>query len=248
MLSNSVLKMESQENRKMKILILAAFLMISSWTASISASIDSESPVAVVAVLGVVTSVSRSEFDSKYQTFFKAQWQNCSSCEVINLTPYNEKGELNRAALPQAVEKAAGLVRILYVDWNEVADGENRAALEALKTVSKNGVLVLGPVGEPANDKPGAALNRTLLGQVPDAVIIGELDEKESFPKRSFYGPEILTALKPPRGVDEASRYFAAKLTQEWTHKTQAEWITHFRARKTLSKRLWPGMDELFGR
>ena len=236
---------------EMKAIFVSFVVVMTTWSGAATASVNPEKPTSKVSVLGVVAPVKRSDFEEKIQSFFKEQLKNCAVCEVKNLTPYTEKGELDRAALAAAIEKAAGQVQILFISWNEVTTPENQGVLDALKKVGKDNVLIVGPAGEPAGEGPSHPLSRTWLGQVPDAVIIGELNDKESLARKSFYGPEMLTAVKPPKdGVDGVvtPSYFVARLTKQWNKKTEAEWVSHFRSRKSLSRRIWPGLDEFFGR
>lgn len=203
-------------------------------------------------VVGVLADVPRAEFAAKVQSSFQDRWQNCGFCEMKNLTPYDEKGELNRAGLASAVEGSVGQVQVLFLSWNEVASASNQAFVDALKKAAAGGAVIIGPAGEPSASNPALALSKTVLGQVPDAVIVGDLNERESLLRRSFYGPEMLTALKADKdtapGTGLASSLFAARLAREWNKKSQAEWISHFRAKKSASRRIWPGLDEFFGR
>lgn len=234
----------------MKALFLCFAAVMTSW-ASVATSSVKEGAAKTV-VLGVMSEVPRAQFADKFQNFFKGQWQNCSACEVKNLTPYNEDGNLNRAALATALDTAVGQIQVLFLSWNEVANAQNQAWVDSLKKLSAAGVVLIGPAGEPSGSNPALSLSRTVLGQIPDAVIVGDLNEREGLLRRSFYGPEMLTALKAPRdaevGTGQASSMFAARLAKEWNKKTQAEWISHFRARKSASRRIWPGLDEFFGR
>lgn len=234
----------------MKALFLILILMTVTLPQKSRASVASGQERPKIVVLGVLAREPRAEYEARLQTFFKDQWRSCSACDVKNLTPYNEQGELDRAALPSAIEKIPGQVQVLYLAWNEVADAGNQKILEALKKLAASGVLLIGPAGEPSGDGPSHSLSRTILGQTPEALIIGELNEKESLARRSFYGPEMLTAIKPPKdvGLGWAPPFFAARLTREYGRKSHAEWMSHLRTRKSLSRRLWPGMDEFFGR
>lgn len=230
---------------------LSFFAVVTCWVGVAFSSVSAANGALKVAVLGVISEAPRAEFDSKFPSLFKDQFQGCSSCEAKNLTPYNEKGELDRAALSAAVDKAAGEVQVLYLAWNEVMTAENQKLLESLKKAAASGVVIVGPAGQPIGEDPSHSLSRTLLGQVPDAVIIGELNEKESLARKSFYGPEMLTAIKPPKellGQGLAPTLFAVRLAKEWGKKSQSEWVQHFRARKSISRRIWPGLDEFFGR
>ena len=202
-------------------------------------------------ILGVVADVPQDQFETKFQNFFKEQWSGCSSCELKNLTPYDAKGLLDRAALPRSIDSAQGQIQILFVSWNEAFAPEAELLLASLKKLTATGVLLIGPAGEPQANKPSQALSRTLIGEVPDALIIGDLNEREGLLSRSFYGPEMLTALRTSKDLPNApsaAAAFSARLTRDWGKKTNEQWVSHFRTKKSVSRRIWPGLDEFFVR
>ena len=95
-------------------------------------------------------------------------------------------------------------------------------------------------------------LSRTVNGQVPDIVIIGELTEKERLLARSYFGPEMLTALKPPKdyvGQGYSSLFFVSKLATSWNRKSaSADWLSSFKSTKSRSRKIWPDLGDFFGR
>ncbi len=229
----------------------AAVVVLSSLSFAANAATNRGEEQPKLNVLGVLSPMTRADYEAKIPDFFKGQLVGCVKCEVRNLTPYNDKGEVEWKMIPSVLEKNANQVSVLILTWNDVLSDKNREVFDALKAWTAKGLVLVGPAGEPMGEGPSHALSRTMLGQVPDAVIIGDLNEWESLPKRSFYGPEMLTAFKPPRdmigqGQGMAANIFAARLTKEWNRKSSSDWVSHFRARKSMSKRIWPGMDELF--
>lgn len=229
-------------------LISGAFL---SWTLVAQAAPTKTEDFQKVQVLGVLSRGPKADFEAKMPPLFREQFAACAKCELRNLTPYDAEGNVDWKQVPAALETASTQVPVLFISWNDVASEKNKELVAALKAWTAKGLFLIGPAGEPEGEGPSHALSRTMLGQVPDAVIIGELNERESFPKRSFYGPEMLTALKAPpdlRGDNFAAVMFASRLVREWTRRPSTEWVSHFRARKSLSKRIWPGLDEFFNR
>ena len=247
MVSLSFPENDEGESAKMKALFFSFLILLG--TRFCLAETTPPAPSKVV--LGIVSEGSRDQFDTQFQSFFKEQWASCPQCELKNLTPYDAKGLLDRSALPKALEAAQGQIQLLFLSWNEAFTPNSEAILTSLKKLTASGILLIGPAGEPQVNKPSQALSRTLVGEVPDALIIGDLNERESLLSRSFYGPEMLTALKTSKdlpGAPSAAAAFSARLTREWIRKTNEQWVSHFRSRKSASRRIWPGLDEFFVR
>lgn len=203
-------------------------------------------------VVGVVSSESRAEFDSKIIPFFKDQWANCSSCELRNLSIYDEKGSFSERLSLAQLETALDGVQFLLinVNWRYKAD-EHKAMAENLKKIAAKNIIIVGAAGYPKEGESSAPLSRTLLCQVPDLIIIGEINERERLLGSSYFGPEMLTAIKPPRdyiGKGLGPSFFAAKLAQNYTRKLPVDWLAHFRNQKLKSRKIWPQVEEFFQR
>ena len=235
----------------LSLLTVVSFSVPLFWAGAAESSPTKNEDFLKTQVLGVLSRSPKADFEAKLPDFFKEQFGSCTKCEVRNLTPYDQAGNVDWKQVPKILEANSSQVPVLFLSWNDVFNEKNKELVDALKAWTAKGLFLVGPAGEPMGEGPSHALSRTILGQVPDAVIIGELNERESFPQRSFYGPEMLTAIKPPmelRGENFAACLFAARLVREWNKRPNSEWVSHFRARKSLSKRIWPGLDELFSK
>jgi len=203
-------------------------------------------------VLGIISSDSKNDFESKIAPFFKEQWANCSSCELRNLSTYDEKGNFNDKLQPAQLEAAVDGLQFLLinVNWRYKAE-EHKPLADLLKKLMAKNILILGAAGYPKEGESSAPLSRTLLSQVPDLIIIGEINERERLLGSSYFGPEMLTAIKPPReyiGKGLGPSFFAAKLAQNYTRKLPVDWLSHFRTQKMKSRKIWPQVEEFFQR
>lgn len=202
-------------------------------------------------VVGVISGESRTEFETKYNSFFKEQWSNCPNCELRNLSVYDDKGNLNEKALASQLEALAGETSLLFfnVNWRYKAD-EHKPLVDLLKKISEHEV-VIGSAGYPRSGESSAPLSRTVLTQVAGLIVIGEINERERLLADSFFGPEMLTAIKPPRdyvGKGLGPAFFVAKLAQSYPRRLPQDWLTHFRNQKMKSRRIWPQVEEFFSR
>lgn len=202
-------------------------------------------------VMAVIDTMPRGEFEEKRLSFLKEQLKPCTSCEVRNLTPYGEKGAPERARFGAAIERAAEEASFVFLPWNEKNGGEWAALVESMKKVAGKGTVILAYAGRPSQGNPPAMLSRTVMGQVPEVLIVGELSDRDRLVDNSFFGPELLTAVKPPKETtakDVASDVFAAKLLMQWSKKSSAEWPAFLKSAKASSRRFWPALEDFFPR
>ena len=203
--------------------------------------------------LGVVDPASREAFEGKIGTIIKQEWASCATCELVNETPYTAEGNYDSASLVTKLQAAMGQVQILFLTWNERANDKSAATVEALKKLSASGILVVAPAGLATEGVPTVQLSKTLVGQVPEAVIIGELTARERLLPASFFGPEMLTAIKPPRQYPEAPGIspllFSARLTRNWERRgTSQGWLEFFKEKKSKSRKIWLALEDFFPR
>lgn len=200
-------------------------------------------------VLSILSPVSRAETESHYLEFFKNEFKGCSLCEIHFTTVYQENGEVDWLKTRVELEKIPTKRSVLLLTWNEKINFENQKLVQVLKSLAEKGLIILGPSDVPKANLPSSALSRTVLGQIPNALIVAELNEKESLIERSFYGPEILTALRPSKeslaeGLSAAG--FAARLMRDFDKRPNQDWVDFLKSRKLQSKRIWPNLDEMF--
>lgn len=206
-------------------------------------------PAQAKTVVGLFTKESPAVFETRIKPLFQQHGGGC--CEIRNLTPYDSKGEPDIGALPQAVNQVSGDVSFLFFDWNERSTDRNRELLEALNRQVSQGRVLVAAAGVPPNDEGTCPLNRTLMGQVLNSVIIGELAERDRLLAQCFYGPEMLSAIRPPRdllGQGHAPLIFSARLASHWSRRKPADWVPYLKNKKNKSKRIWPELEEFFPR
>ncbi len=222
------------------------------WFASLVILFSSQFSVAAgKVVVGYFTKESAATFESKIKPMFARFAESCPNCELRNLTPYNDKGEYQPDKVGDVVA-ATNDVAFFMFDWNERASDQNKPLSDLLSKQVAQNHLVLAAAGVPPNKEEGSCpLAKTMMGQVTDAIIVGELTDGDRLLSQCYYGPEMLTAVRPPHdlnGQGFAALNFAAHWAHRWEHHKPQEWLTFLRARKAKSKRIWPELEEFFPR
>ena len=201
-------------------------------------------------VLAVIDKESKPNFDSKVGPLFKDQMSVCSWCEIKNFTPYNSEGQMQAADLAKQLELAGTQASFIFIRWNMPMADTYAPIVEALKKLTASGVVVVGSAGASSSEVT-VPLSRTVLGQDPDVLIIGELAERDRLLANSYFGPEMLTALRPPKdlmGQGYSSIFFASKLATNWNKKTSGDWVSYLKSTKSKSRKLWPDLNDFFSR
>ncbi|MEZ0392058.1 MAG: hypothetical protein ACAH59_07590 [Pseudobdellovibrionaceae bacterium] len=201
--------------------------------------------------VAVLSGEDKAVFDEKVAPLLKDGLKSCSGCSFQNITPYTPEGKIALAEVPTRLETAGSSSSFVYIHWNAKVSDETRPILESLKKLTQNGLMVIGAAGLAKDQEPTLSLNKTVLGQVAGLIIIGELEERERMLNRGYFGPEMLTALRPPKdymGQGYASLFFASRLATQWNRKSSKEWALHFQTTKSKVRRIWPEIDDFFGR
>lgn len=203
-------------------------------------------------VLGVFSTGSQENFDKKIKPLFEEFKNSCKNCEIINLTPYDDKGNYSEKDLLDKLKNAPAEVSFFYFDWNKKSPADqNTALITALSEKADAGKLVVSPTGQAKEGEPGAPLSRTIMGQARDAVIIGEITDRDRLLPQSYFGPEMLTAIRPPKiyiGQGYGPLYFASRLATAWNRRKPTEWMPYFKNKKQKSRKLWLEVEDLVGR
>jgi hypothetical protein len=199
-------------------------------------------------VLGVLDRQNKSEFENTLLPVLKKHLATCSACQIKNFTPYNDKGEVRTEALAN-LNRTAELPAILFVNWNERLTSDNKGFHAAMSELSDKGVLLVVAAGQPRSNENSAPLAKTIFGQIKDAIIIGELGERDRLLGLSYFGPEMLTAIRPPRGLigsGVSPGLFATQLASHF--HMRKDWRQYFQDRKQKNRKIWLDMRDLFGR
>ncbi len=188
---------------------------------------------------------SRFEAVSKY---FE-QEKKCKICEIRDVSSYLPQGGLDRQKTIDSWQKENLQFPIILVDWNEKLTDDNKIFVDFLNKQVASGSTVVISAGWAENQEPTLALNKTVAAQVSQALILGEMTDRERILPNSYYGPEILTALKlgpQVAGQNMASVVFVTRWVSNWTKKNQFEWASYLKSKKEKIKKIWPSLDDFF--
>ncbi len=189
----------------------------------------------------------QADFDTKIKPVFDSQ--ACKSCELVNYTPYTKEGTVDMAALQERIESLPDNASFVFFDFNLKVNEHTKDLVDLLNKKTAKGLVIVGSAGSPKVNEASSPLSRTVLGQVKDALIIGELGEKDRLIPTAFYGPEMLTALRPPKdkiGQGYSPLIFAANLADRWQRHSPQEWTEHFKNKKAKSRKLWLDLNDMF--
>ncbi len=193
---------------------------------------------------------SAADFELKVKPIFAQNASACKSCELVNMTPYKNDGSIDSKALIEKVKAVPTNASFVFFDFNTKVTLENKALVDALNAKVMAGLVVVAAAGSPMGQEASSSLSKTVFGQVHDAVIIGELSERDRLlPISGFYGPEMLTAIRPPKnmiGQGYSPLIFASNLAENWTKRKPNDWLEHFKTKKQKNRKLWMSINDLF--
>ena len=190
---------------------------------------------------------SQDDFEKKVKPVFSSQ--PCKNCELVNATPYTKEGAVDMAALHEKLANLPDNASFVFFDFNMKVTDQNKNLVDILNQKADKGLLVVGSAGAPKSNESSGPLSRTLLGQVKNALIIGELGERDRLAPSAFYGPEMLTALRPPKdkmGQGYSPLLFAAALADHWPKRDSQEWSEFFKKKKAKTRKIWLELGDLF--
>lgn len=203
-------------------------------------------------MVGYFTAESQDTFEKKIKPFFDANKSPCKTCELVNLTPYDEKGNYSEKDLVDRIKKAPPEITLFFISWNRKYTDQNKDLVDALTEKTEAGKMVISPTGYPPEKEPSMPLSRTVMGQAKDIIILGELTDRDRLhPPQSYFGPEMLTAIRPPKeyiGQGMGPLYFVSRLAGAWSRHTPVEWLQHFKTKKMKSRKIWLEVDDLLSR
>ncbi|WP_413578791.1 hypothetical protein ACLVWU_11815 [Bdellovibrio sp. HCB290] len=191
---------------------------------------------------------NQADFELKVKPLFDST-ANCKSCEILNYTPYTAEGAVDEQAMHERIETLPADTSFVFFDFNLKSNEQSKALLEALNKKADSGLMVVGSAGAPKANEASGPLTRTVLGQVHNAVIIGELGDRDRLMPSAFYGPEMLTALRPPKdklGQGYSPLIFAANLAENWNKRSPQQWNDHFKTKKSKNRKIWMDLNDLF--
>lgn len=200
--------------------------------------------------IGYFSKDEASAFEKRVQPQFKEFAKNCD-CELVNLTPYDDKGKYKADALSEKISSLPGDVAFVFFDFNERFSDKSMPIVDELGKKVNEGRVIVATAGVPMSNEGTCPLDRTLMGRVPNSLIIGELTERERLLPQCFYGPEMLSAIRPPKdlmGQGYAPLLFATRLASQWNKRKPQDWLAYLKAKKNKSKKIWPDLEDFFPR
>lgn len=236
----------------MRTLKLYCILVSVLWAAGAQASVDATSlsgskDAIKVAYFGLE---SPQDFEQKIKPVFYQNLRHCNRCELVNHTPYEKDGSIDKTAFVDAVEELPNQVKMIFVNFNEVLNKENQEFRAELLKKANEGVLLVGAAGAPIEGSPSAPLHRTLLGSMNKIAIVGDMGARDRlYPASAFYGPELLLAVRPPKDLLEKGLgpvIFSARWASELKEAAQKDWYNYFSEVKVRSRKLWMDVSDFF--
>lgn len=203
------------------------------------------------ATLKVLDPTPKAEFESNRLVSMQDQLKSCGDCKVENITPYDAQGRFDEKQVAEALMKQSLDGAILVINWNRGVSSSDKPLLDHLKKKISDGHVIVAAAGRPVEGSPILPLGKTLWGQLPDSLVIGELQEKEKLVAGTYFGPEMLTALSPRdlnMGEGAGALSFALKMLPEFDKKKSAEWVRFLKEKRSKHRRLWPSLKDLFGK
>ncbi len=174
-----------------------------------------------------------------------------TTVQLISLTPFNSKGEVDLDLLAFKIRNAPPAMKSIYIHWNEKYEPVHRNWLAELhkKTLSGTRVAFFAGLSKPGSKT--IPLRKTLASQVPKALVLGELLERERLPPLHFYGPELFSAFnrqKQVKATGLAPLNFVSRWALQTNGKDLDQSLDELKIKKMKSLRIWPTTDELLGR
>lgn len=202
-------------------------------------------------VVGVFTHEEKEKFDSEYRKLFLEFSGNCKKCSVQNITIYNEKGNVDLESISKSISQDLSKFDILFFDSNFRQSDALKTSQQIITDLAKSGKMIIATAGEPIGNESSIPLKKSFFGQIPQVVIVGELTERERLLPLSYYGPEMFTAIRPPKdflGKRKAPLYFVSRLSKEWTKRNSMEWMLYFYEKKSRNRKIWLDIDDIFSK
>lgn len=188
-------------------------------------------------------------FEAKVKPIFKENVSRCKTCEITNMTPYKKNGEVDQEAMVKAIHDLPVDITFVLVDFNLRNSEENKVLAEAFALKAAAGTIVVASAGTPKMKEPSSPLNKTIMGNVKDAFIIGEMSDRDRMTPQGFYGPEMFTVVRPPKdmmGQGFGPLIFASNLAENWTRRSSEEWVSFLKTKKVKSRKLWLELHDIF--
>lgn len=192
----------------------------------------------------------KDDFENLIKPNFLEYSRGCKHCEILDLTPYAEDNKLNEEALIEKIKNIGPEIDIVYFQWNDRNLEKYSKLIEELNRLKEKGKVVIAFSGAPSDNSASCPLNQTIFSKVDKAIIVGELTDGDIlWPAKCYFGPEILTAVRPPKGLRGKGLgplIFSARMANQFSRRNVDDWFNYLQARKAKSKRIWTELEEFF--
>jgi hypothetical protein len=167
----------------------------------------------------------------------------------VDFGVYDRNNQLDLKAVENKIESLSKTVNFLYLDFNQPMKDDLQALAVKIQDVVRSQTLIIANGGLSQDPSSTSQIKGTLFGKINGLVLIGEMDQRERLIPGSYFGPELLTAVKPPRQWEwpgAAGLLFVSSLGTQWFKRSVIDWKLHFAQSKSSSKKLWLRLEELF--
>jgi hypothetical protein len=172
-------------------------------------------------IIAVLDTGDGSPHQAKVVSTLRTLLRQCKSCRIETFPIYDKAGNLSEKIFLSALQLAASKSQIIHLSWN-TSSNESTIKIEAeLSKVAKDHVMVAS-AGSPEKEI-AVPLAKTVMGKIPNALIVGEANSKGHLVSNSYYGPEMFTALTVPDAKNRGSSFSALRLTAaiaNWLEKS----------------------------
>lgn len=199
--------------------------------------------------IAVIGDFSDENFKKEWIPFFEKN-SRCKNCQLVNLTPYDEKQNPIKEKFWKTLIDLSSEYPLIYLHYNQIVKGSEQQSLVDQINKKLNGDFTLvAYAGHPENGQPTVALKNTFLGQIHQALIISELTERERLLPHLFYGPEILMAVTPPKeylGRELSPLMFLGPLADQYKKRRPSDWPEYLQKKRSQNKKIWPSVNDFF--
>lgn len=202
-------------------------------------------------LVAVIDPLPKEVFETETLPRIQKSFSRCRTCEVVNITPYDKDGRFEAERLAKSLELIPKSDSILLITWNRRAGPEDTPIIKTAEKLIQSGAAIVAAAGRAPDGHPTVRIGSTLWGQIPNIMLVGELERSEKLAPGSFFGPEMVTALTTPAeplGSTPAAVAFAARLAPQLKQRKASEWLNYLREKRRTLRRLWPSLEDLFGR
>ncbi len=151
------------------------------------------------------------------------------SVKIQFLPIYEVDGQLLKRKFLQQIESAKQNCDLVHLSWNLTHSSGFLEVESALSELARDSVVLVAAAGEPENLVRQRNLSESVIGHVPQALIVGERTAEGTLKFPSFTGAEMLTALESPKGREGSSfssLYLTAEIFIRWPMRSKQEWLS----------------------